>query len=64
MFCQTTCANVRFYDKQITFKDPRKDWEIINAWFVKQQNFEVLLNHRDLVLPVEKEPASELAITD
>jgi cytochrome P450 len=34
--------------KQIEFKDPSQDWQLINAWFVKQTNFDVLLKDRQL----------------
>lgn len=36
---------------EIGFKDPRVEWELINAWFVKQQNFDVMFSRRELVRP-------------
>lgn len=36
---------------QIEFKDPREEWELINAWFVKQQNFDVKFHRREIVVP-------------
>lgn len=39
---------------QITFDDPNSEWEIVNAWFVKQKNFITRFRLRELVRP-EKE---------
>lgn len=39
---------------QITFDDPNSEWEIVNAWFVKQNNFITRFKLRDIVMP-EKE---------
>ncbi|KAI0477768.1 cytochrome P450 [Xylariaceae sp. FL0804] len=36
---------------EISFKDPSQEWKLINAWFVKQQNFQTLFELRDLVQP-------------
>ncbi|KAH7024845.1 pisatin demethylase [Microdochium trichocladiopsis] len=36
---------------EIEFKDPRVEWELINAWFIKQQNFDVKFHRRELVGP-------------
>jgi hypothetical protein len=36
---------------QIQFKDPRQEWELVNSWFVKQQNFTTLFKMRDIVKP-------------
>ncbi|KAJ2985333.1 hypothetical protein NUW58_g5590 [Xylaria curta] len=36
---------------QIRFKDPSQDWKTVNAWFIKQQNFQALFERRELVLP-------------
>ncbi|KAI2621967.1 cytochrome P450 [Hypomontagnella submonticulosa] len=35
----------------IRFKDPRQEWKLVNAWFVKQQNFQAMFELRDLVKP-------------
>ncbi|KAL9943425.1 hypothetical protein ACHAPW_007682 [Verticillium nonalfalfae] len=37
---------------EINFQDPSRDWEIVNAWFVKQNNFWVTFDKRDIVQPV------------
>jgi cytochrome P450 len=37
--------------KQIQFKDPRQEWELVNAWFVKQKNFTTMFSMRDIVKP-------------
>jgi hypothetical protein len=37
--------------KQINFEDPSKEWRIINAWFVKQTDFNVKFTRRELVQP-------------
>ncbi|KAL7622225.1 hypothetical protein AAE478_007728 [Parahypoxylon ruwenzoriense] len=35
----------------IRFKDPSQQWKLVNAWFVKQQNFHAMFEVRDLVQP-------------
>ncbi len=37
--------------KQIRFDDPNSEWEIVNAWFVKQNNFITRFALRDIVVP-------------
>lgn len=47
---------------QIRFKDPSQEWKLVNAWFVKQQNFQAMFEVRDLVKPAgseEKETSEE-----
>lgn len=36
---------------KIQFKDPRQEWELVNAWFVKQKNFTTVFSMRDIVKP-------------
>ncbi|KAM5358155.1 hypothetical protein ACJZ2D_015543 [Fusarium nematophilum] len=36
---------------EIDFQDPSKEWRIINAWFVKQADFNVRFSRRQLVQP-------------
>ena len=36
---------------QIEFVDPDREWELVNAWFVKQNNFWATFNLRDIVQP-------------
>lgn len=36
---------------QIQFKDPTQEWELVNAWFVKQKNFTTTFKLRDIVKP-------------
>lgn len=36
---------------QIRFKDPQQEWKLINAWFVKQVNFQAVFEPRELVKP-------------
>ncbi|RYO91873.1 hypothetical protein DL762_001953 [Monosporascus cannonballus] len=36
---------------EIRFKDPSQQWKLVNAWFVKQLNFQTLFKVRDLVQP-------------
>ncbi|RYP45316.1 hypothetical protein DL769_011471 [Monosporascus sp. CRB-8-3] len=36
---------------EIRFKDPSQEWKLVNAWFVKQLNFQTLFEVRDLVQP-------------
>ncbi|KAK3349306.1 cytochrome P450-like protein [Lasiosphaeria hispida] len=38
---------------EIEFDDPNQEWEIVNAWFVKQNNFTTRFKLRDIVLPRE-----------
>lgn len=47
---QLTCL----YKSQIEFKDPRQEWELVNAWFVKQRNFTTSFKLRDIVKPQDK----------
>ncbi|KAI8963195.1 cytochrome P450 [Daldinia sp. FL1419] len=42
----------------IRFKDPNQEWKLVNAWFVKQQNFDAMFEVRDLVKPLNEELAS------
>ncbi|KAK0641271.1 cytochrome P450-like protein [Cercophora newfieldiana] len=43
---------------EIEFDDPNQEWEIVNAWFVKQNNFTTRFKLRELVRPREGvEPA-------
>ncbi|KAH9907510.1 cytochrome P450 [Xylariomycetidae sp. FL2044] len=35
----------------IRFKDPTQHWKLVNAWFVKQNNFQAMFELRDLVMP-------------
>lgn len=36
---------------EISFDDPNSEWEIVNAWFVKQHNFVTRFSLRELVMP-------------
>ncbi|KAK1771867.1 cytochrome P450-like protein [Phialemonium atrogriseum] len=36
---------------EIQFKDPNQEWELVNAWFVKQNNFTTTFKLRDIVQP-------------
>ncbi|KAK4155691.1 cytochrome P450-like protein [Chaetomidium leptoderma] len=36
---------------EIRFDDPNSEWEIVNAWFVKQNNFISRFSLRDIVMP-------------
>lgn len=36
---------------QIRFKDPNEEWKLVNAWFVKQQNFQAMFEPREMVRP-------------
>lgn len=38
---------------EIEFDDPKQEWEIVNAWFVKQNNFTTRFKLRELVKPRE-----------
>ncbi|CCC06644.1 hypothetical protein SMACR_00669 [Sordaria macrospora] len=40
---------------EIEFDDPNREWEIVNAWFVKQNNFIARFKVRDIVKPEGKE---------
>ncbi|KAI2784291.1 cytochrome P450 [Daldinia loculata] len=42
----------------IQFKDPNQEWKLVNAWFVKQQNFDAMFEVRDLVKPLNEKLAS------
>ncbi|KAI6088688.1 cytochrome P450 [Hypoxylon rubiginosum] len=48
----------------IRFKDPSQEWKLVNAWFVKQNNFQAMFEVRDLVKPAagskEKESSEKL----
>lgn len=49
---------------EIRFKDPSQEWKLVNAWFVKQQNFQTVFELRDLVKPdaaLENEKAAATA---
>jgi hypothetical protein len=39
---------------QIRLDDPNAEWDIVNAWFVKQHNFITRFSLREIVKP-EKE---------
>ncbi|KAI1472869.1 cytochrome P450 [Daldinia caldariorum] len=41
----------------IQFKDPNQEWKLVNAWFVKQQNFHAMFEVRDLVKPPKEKHA-------
>ncbi|KAL1844957.1 hypothetical protein VTK73DRAFT_1444 [Phialemonium thermophilum] len=36
---------------EIEFKDPNQEWKLVNAWFVKQNNFTTTFKLRDIVKP-------------
>ncbi|CAI7625126.1 unnamed protein product [Penicillium pancosmium] len=38
---------------EIQFTDPKQEWELVNAWFVKQKNFTTSFALRDIVVPRE-----------
>ncbi|KAI8241942.1 hypothetical protein K4K57_002781 [Colletotrichum sp. SAR 10_99] len=42
----------------IKFKDPNQEWQLINAWFVKQVNFYTMFTPRDIVKPEVNEKSS------
>ncbi|KAI0169008.1 cytochrome P450 [Hypoxylon sp. FL1284] len=44
----------------IQFKDPRQEWKLVNAWFVKQQNFQTMFEMRDLVKPAGSEKSEKV----
>lgn len=44
---------IRPKKKQIQFDDPNREWEVCNAWFVKQSNFITRFKLRELVEPAE-----------
>ncbi|KAI1880604.1 hypothetical protein JX265_000844 [Neoarthrinium moseri] len=37
---------------EIRFKDPNEEWQLVNAWFVKQNNFQAMFEPREIVQPV------------
>ncbi|KAI1380380.1 cytochrome P450 [Hypoxylon crocopeplum] len=43
----------------IRFKDPSQEWKLVNAWFVKQNNFHAMFGVRDLVTPADAKGTSE-----
>uniref|UniRef100_L2G2Y7 Cytochrome p450 n=1 Tax=Colletotrichum fructicola (strain Nara gc5) TaxID=1213859 RepID=L2G2Y7_COLFN len=43
---------------RIKFKDPNQEWQLINAWFVKQVNFYTMFTPRDIVKPEVNEKSS------
>ncbi|KAK4038216.1 hypothetical protein C8A01DRAFT_17663 [Parachaetomium inaequale] len=43
----------------IRFDDPDSEWEIVNAWFVKQSNFVTRFGLRDIVMPEKGAEAAE-----
>ena len=43
---------------QIHFEDPNREWTLVNAWFVKQLDFQTLFTRRDLVMPDAKSEKS------
>ncbi|KAK3303596.1 cytochrome P450-like protein [Chaetomium strumarium] len=44
---------------EISFDDPNSEWEIVNAWFVKQNNFITRFSLRDIVMPEKGAKAAE-----
>jgi len=38
---------------EIELDDPNQEWKIVNAWFVKQYNFDTRFKLRDIVKPRE-----------
>ncbi|KAI8232142.1 hypothetical protein K4K53_005092 [Colletotrichum sp. SAR 10_77] len=42
----------------IKFKDPNQEWQLINAWFVKQVNFYTMFTPRDIIKPEVNEKSS------
>ncbi|KAI8163998.1 Cytochrome P450 monooxygenase andK [Colletotrichum sp. SAR 10_70] len=42
----------------IKFKDPNQEWQLINAWFVKQVKFYTMFTPRDIVKPEVNEKSS------
>ncbi|KAL2150645.1 hypothetical protein VTH82DRAFT_7208 [Thermothelomyces myriococcoides] len=44
---------------EIRLDDPNSEWEIVNAWFVKQKNFFTRFSLRDLVMPEKEVKAAE-----
>ncbi|KAK2771504.1 cytochrome p450 [Colletotrichum kahawae] len=42
----------------IKFKDPNQEWQLINAWFVKQVNFYTMFTPRDIIKPEVNEKTS------
>lgn len=54
------------FSLQLDFKDPSKDWKIVNSWFVKQTDFYTNFSLRDIPKPeagavTEKEEVQEVA---
>ncbi|KAI0009218.1 cytochrome P450 [Xylariaceae sp. FL0662B] len=50
---------------EIRFNDPSREWKLVNAWFVKQQNFQTIFELRDLVMPDEAAAAAAAkSVTD
>ncbi|KAI1416535.1 cytochrome P450 [Hypoxylon sp. FL1857] len=47
----------------IRFKNPRQEWKLVNAWFVKQNNFHAMFEVRDLVKPDNEEISEKLTST-
>ncbi|KAH6843185.1 cytochrome P450-like protein [Chaetomium sp. MPI-CAGE-AT-0009] len=44
---------------EIRFDDPDSEWETVNAWFVKQNNFVTRFGLRDIVMPEKGAMAAE-----
>ncbi|SPQ23280.1 5856bdeb-a5c9-4d37-ae5b-558ab71ed232 [Thermothielavioides terrestris] len=44
---------------EIRLDDPNSEWEIVNAWFVKQKNFITRFSLRELVMPEKGVKAAE-----
>ncbi len=38
--------------EQVRLEDPKQEWKLHNAWFVKQLNFNTVFRRRELVQPV------------
>ncbi|KAF7542144.1 hypothetical protein G7054_g173 [Neopestalotiopsis clavispora] len=36
---------------ELRFKDPNEEWQLVNAWFVKQNNFQAMFEPRVIVKP-------------
>ncbi|KAK9424154.1 putative Cytochrome P450 [Seiridium unicorne] len=36
---------------ELRFKDPNEEWQLVNAWFVKQNNFQAMFEPREIVRP-------------
>lgn len=51
--------NIANNSLQIQFTDPKQEWELVNAWFVKQKNFTTSFALREIVVPLgESESAA------